>query len=105
MAPAAAPAVNLDVNGTATVRGTLTPSTTAPATVSGGHYSEPLHLTASSFNSVTNTAQAETFRLRAEPAGNNTGVPAGCDRDCALGKALEPLPAGSGVIQVLVTLQ
>jgi hypothetical protein len=72
-----APATKLDVSGQATVRGTLTLPTTGNATASGGKSSQPIKLSASSFNSGSNTAVNQNFLWQAEPAGNNTANPDG----------------------------
>ncbi len=71
------PASTLDVNGTGTVRGTLSLPATGTATSSGGNTSQPTSLQASAFNSSTNAAVGQTFNLQAEPAGNNTSSPSG----------------------------
>ena len=71
------PAVTLDVNGTGTVRGTLTLPATAAATATVGKDSQPLSLTASAFNSTSSTALNQVFHLQAEPTGNDTTAPSG----------------------------
>src|SRR6202050_4150374 len=71
------PAVTLDVNGTGTVRGTLTLPATAAATATVGKDSQPLSLTASAFNSTSSTALNQVFYLQAEPTGNDTTAPSG----------------------------
>jgi hypothetical protein len=71
------PASTLDVNGAATVRGTLALPATGPATTAGGKNSQPATLTASAYNSSTKAAVTQNFRWQAEPAGNNTATPSG----------------------------
>src|SRR3984957_13365732 len=71
----ATPASTLDVNGSATMRGTMSMAAIGPATASSGHRSEPLDMAASAFNSATGTAVAQTFQLQAEAAGNDTTAP------------------------------
>lgn len=72
-----APSATLDVTGSTTVHGTLHLPTTGSATAAGGKNSQPLNITSSAFNSGTGTAQAQTFRLQAEPAGNNSAAASG----------------------------
>jgi len=67
-----APTSTLDVKGGATVRGNLALPTTGNATTSAGKTSQPEIFTASAFNSATSTAVSQSFRLEAEPVGNNT---------------------------------
>jgi hypothetical protein len=69
------PASTLDVNGSATMRGTMSMASIAPATASSGHRSEPLSMSASAFNSGTGTALPQTFQLQAEAANNDTTTP------------------------------
>ncbi len=71
------PPTTLDVKGTTTVLGILNLPITGPATAAAGEASEPLKLAASAFNSSTETAISQIFRLQAEPAGNNTGNTSG----------------------------
>jgi len=71
------PATTLDVNGTGTVRGTLSLPATAAAIATAGKDSQALSLAASAFNSTSSTALNQTFRLQAEPAGNDTIAPSG----------------------------
>jgi hypothetical protein len=71
------PATTLDVKGTTTVRGILNLPITGTATAAAGDASEPLNLAASAFNSGTETAISQIFRLQAEPAGNNTNSTSG----------------------------
>jgi hypothetical protein len=66
------PTSTLDVKGGATVRGNLALPTTGAATPSAGKTSQPEIFTASAFNSATSTAVSQSFRLEAEPVGNNT---------------------------------
>jgi hypothetical protein len=72
-----APATSLDVNGTGTIRGTLSLPATGVATSAGGRVSQGLNLTASSFSSTSSTAVNQVFRLQAEAAGNDTAAPSG----------------------------
>ena len=71
----ATPAAMLDVNGTATVRGTLALPPTAAATASTGASSQALELSASTFSKTPAAAVAQNFVLRAAPSGNNTTSP------------------------------
>lgn len=71
------PASTLDVNGPVTARGNLSLPATGAATATGGKNSQPLSLTASSFNSGTKAAIPQKFLWQAEPAGNNTATPSG----------------------------
>src|SRR5450755_2744812 len=71
------PTSTLDVKGSATVRGTLALPTNGTATTAAGKNSQPLNLVASSFNSGTGTPSNQSFRLQAEPAGNNTKTSSG----------------------------
>jgi hypothetical protein len=73
----ATPATVLDVNGSGTIRGSLTLPATAAATATGGKDSQPLNLVASSYNSTSVAAVSQTFRWQAEPAANNTATPSG----------------------------
>src|SRR3984957_9790386 len=70
-----APAATLDIHGAAAVRGTLMIPATGAATAAGGKPSEPINITASSFNSGTAAAVGQTFQLKAEQANNNTATP------------------------------
>jgi hypothetical protein len=72
-----APAVKLDVNGSATVRGTLTLPALGTATAGGGFNSQPADWRASAFSSTAAAALSQHFRWQAEPVGNNTSVPSG----------------------------
>ena len=71
------PATQLDVNGAATIRGTLSLTSNGVATATGGSPSQGLNLTASSFNSTTVSAVKQTFRWQAEAAANDTSAPSG----------------------------
>lgn len=71
------PATQLDVNGAATIRGTLSLPATGNATAAGGKNSQGLNLVASSFSSTSGTAQSQVFRWLAEPAANDTTAPTG----------------------------
>jgi trimeric autotransporter adhesin len=71
------PSATLDVNGGANVRVALNLPATGAATAGGGRTSPTLNFAASSFNSNTASAVNETFRLKAEPTGNNTASPSG----------------------------
>ena len=66
------PASKLDVNGGSTFRGKVLLPAIVDATAAGGSDSRQIDMTASVFNSFTETAVGETFGWRAEPAGNNT---------------------------------
>ena len=70
------PGATLDVKGSEFVRGTLALVGSGAGTAAAGKSSEPLHFTASVFNSGTGTAVGQTFSWQAEPAGNNTASPA-----------------------------
>jgi hypothetical protein len=70
-----APAATLDIHGTTAVRGTLMIPATGAATAAAGKPSEPINITASSFNSGTAAAVGQTFQLKAEQANNNTAAP------------------------------
>src|SRR5580658_236944 len=72
-----APAANLDVNGTAAMRGTLTMHPRGAATSAAGADSYPVDLMASSFDSTVSSAITQHFRWQAEPAGNDTANPGG----------------------------
>jgi hypothetical protein len=72
-----APGAKLDVSGTGIFRGALTLPATGTATATAGNNSEPLNLTASSFNSNTSKAVNETFRWQTEAVGNDTASPLG----------------------------
>jgi hypothetical protein len=71
------PVVQLDVNGSGNIRGTLSLPATGVATATVGKNSQPLSLTASAFNSTSSTALNQVFHLQAEPAGNDTTAPSG----------------------------
>ena len=59
------------------VLGKLTLPATGVATAAAGKNSRPEGFVASTFNSATSTAVAQTFQLQAEPAGNNTAGASG----------------------------
>jgi len=67
----------LDVNGAATIRGSLTLPATAAATATAGKDSQPLNLVASSYNSTSVAAVSQVFRWQAEPTANDTATPSG----------------------------
>jgi hypothetical protein len=71
------PASTLDVKGAGTIRGLLSLPATGTATATKGFTSQPTQLGASSFNSGTSAAVAQTFQWQAEPTGNNTASPSG----------------------------
>lgn len=71
------PASTLDIKGGSTVRGTLSLPATGTATATKGDNSQPINLAASTFNSSTSKAVAQTFQWQAEPAGNDTSTPSG----------------------------
>jgi hypothetical protein len=72
-----APNATLDVKGSALVAGTLILPESGVANATTGYDSQPLDLLASVFNSGTSTAVAQTFRLKAEPVGNDTATASG----------------------------
>ena len=59
------------------VAGKLNLPATGTATTSAGKNSQPQDYVASSYNSSTKAAVAQTFQLQAEPAGNDTSTAAG----------------------------
>jgi hypothetical protein len=69
------PAANLDVKGTATMRGTLTLNSKGAATSSAGVGSYPVDLLASSYSSALSTPITQHFRWQAEATGNNSANP------------------------------
>jgi hypothetical protein len=71
------PATALDVNGSVTVRGTLTSTATGTATAAKGFNSQPQDFVASAFNSSTSAAVGQKFQWQAEPAGNDTASASG----------------------------
>jgi hypothetical protein len=71
----ATPATTLDVRGAGTIRGALSLPASGLATATAGAGSQPLNMTASAFN--TTAAVSQTFRLQAEPVGNDTAAPSG----------------------------
>jgi hypothetical protein len=66
------PSTKLDVNGGATIRGSLFLPSTGKANQSDGKNSQAFTSSASVFNSSTGTAIAQNFRWQAEPVSNNT---------------------------------
>ena len=72
-----APTATLDVGGSENVRGTLNLPTLATATASAGQHSQLLELSASAWDSATNSTVSPTFKLLANFQGNNTANPAG----------------------------
>jgi hypothetical protein len=72
-----APAAKLDVSGTSIFRGLLTLPAVSAATASTGKNSQPINLTASTYNSSAKKAVNETFRWQAEPVGNDSTAPSG----------------------------
>ena len=70
-----APAAMLDVNGTETVRGTLTLPPTATATTTSGYPSQHVQMNSSVWSTTTNAAGTDSFTLTAFPSGNNTATP------------------------------
>ncbi len=70
-----APAAPLDVNGATDLRGAATLFPTAVATATAGKNSNPLVLSANSYNSSTQAAVSPKFQIQAESAGNNTATP------------------------------
>lgn len=71
------PASKLDVNGSATIRGSLILGPTGTATATAGKASQPQKIQAAAFNSGTGTSVAQTFQLQAEATGNNTATASG----------------------------
>jgi hypothetical protein len=71
------PASTLDVKGAGTIRGLLNLPAMGAATATKGFTSQPMQVGASSFNSGTSAAVAQTFQWQAEPTGNNTTSPSG----------------------------
>ncbi len=71
------PGTTLDVKGATTLRGILTLPITSAATASTGEPSQPLNLASSAYNSGSQSAISQNFRLQAEPAGNNTAATSG----------------------------
>lgn len=72
-----APAAKLDVSGAEIIRGLLSLPAIGTATSTAGTNSQPVGWTATAFNSGTAAAVAQSFRLQAEPAGNDTAAPSG----------------------------
>jgi hypothetical protein len=71
------PGTTLDVNGAATVRGTLNLPATGTATATAGKNSQPQDFIASVFNKTSATAVAQKFQWQAEPLNNDTSTPSG----------------------------
>jgi hypothetical protein len=69
------PAAMLDVKGSVTIRALLNLPATATANASAGADSNQIGFVASTFNSSTNVAANQVFRLQAEPVGNDTSSP------------------------------
>jgi trimeric autotransporter adhesin len=69
------PAASLDVKGGSTLRGLVALPSVGVATAAKGSNSQALSMTASSFNSTSNTAVNQNFRWQAEPTGNDTATP------------------------------
>jgi len=70
-----APAANLDVNGSAIVRGDFLLESKGVATAALGQGSQPLEFIANAFNKTSAKATASYFALQAEPYANNTATP------------------------------
>ena len=88
------PTTALDVHGGAAVRGTLVLPATGLATAAAGKPSEPINMTASTFNGGSGTAVGQTFQLKTEPAGNSTANP-GATFNLLFGHGATP-PAETG---------
>lgn len=71
------PGASFNVSGNGAVSGTFALSATGTATAGGGFNSANSDWIASAFNSTASAAQKQTFRWRAEPAGNDTASPSG----------------------------
>ena len=71
----ATPATTLDVNGSATIRGTLKVFPTTKATPAAGVASPLMEVSASSWNSAAAAAQAFSFGWQAVPGANNSATP------------------------------
>jgi hypothetical protein len=71
------PKANLDVKGSADIRGALTMESLGKATSSAGFNSHPFVLRGSSYDSSNSTAVSQHFRWQVEPLGNNTANPSG----------------------------
>jgi hypothetical protein len=71
------PAETLDVKGGSTIRGVLSLPATGTATASKGKNSQPFDMTASAFNSASNTAVPQTFQWQVEPVKNSTSTASG----------------------------
>ena len=70
-----APATTLDVNGTATVRGSLVLPENGDATASAGTSSHSVQFGSSTYSSTSKAAVAQTFKFQAFPVGNDTTAP------------------------------
>ena len=71
----ATPGATLDVGGTAMFRGTATLPAEATATTSAGYRSQLLDFTDSAWSTTTKAPIAQTWRIYATEAGNNTASP------------------------------
>ncbi|MGA7256134.1 MAG: hypothetical protein WCF17_08410 [Terracidiphilus sp.] len=71
------PGATLDVNGTGIFRGTLTLPALATATTSAAQRSQIMQWSASAWSTTAKAPVAPTFRLFANPQGNNTATPGG----------------------------
>ncbi len=71
----ATPATTLDVNGTATIRGSLALPSNGIASSATGYSSHGIEFTSSSYSSSSNAAVAQNFKFQAFPVGNNTVGP------------------------------
>jgi hypothetical protein len=71
----ATPGATLDVNGTATFRGTATLPALGTATTSAGFRSQLLDFTDSAWSTTTKAPVAQTWRLYVTDAGNDTANP------------------------------
>jgi hypothetical protein len=69
------PITNLDLQGSALFRGSLTLPAGDTATVSSGHSSHSLTMAASSYSSTTKASESQTFEFIVEPLANNTATP------------------------------
>ena len=71
------PSTTLDVRGSSTIRGLLALPATGTATATAGKNSQAVKMTASAFNSGTNTPVNQNFQWQAEAANNNTSSASG----------------------------
>jgi hypothetical protein len=69
------PAVTLDVKGAATIRGVLQLPSTGTATATKSYISQPLDALGSAFDSATDKAVSQHFRLQLEPYNSDTSSP------------------------------